>query len=62
MKLVKSKLSNRMGDGFLTSYLITYIEKDIAQGFDVFWLVQYFIVTLLIFFMLVEIGIELQFY
>ncbi|XP_028087095.1 zinc finger MYM-type protein 1-like [Camellia sinensis] len=35
MKLVKSKLRNRMEDGFLTSYLITYIEQDIARGFDV---------------------------
>ncbi|XP_028077986.1 uncharacterized protein LOC114279900 [Camellia sinensis] len=35
MKLVKSKLRNRMEDGFLASYLITYIEKDIARGFDV---------------------------
>ncbi|CAL5432987.1 unnamed protein product [Camellia sinensis] len=34
MKLVKSKLRNRMEDGFLTSYLITYIEQDIARGFD----------------------------
>ena len=24
-----------MEDGFLASYLITYIEKDIARGFDV---------------------------
>ncbi|KAL7220424.1 hypothetical protein ACSBR2_013331 [Camellia fascicularis] len=38
MKLVKSKLRNRMEDGFLASYLITYIEKDITRGFDVFWL------------------------
>ncbi|XP_028079332.1 zinc finger MYM-type protein 1-like [Camellia sinensis] len=30
MKLAKSKLRNRMEDGFLASYLITYIEKDIA--------------------------------
>ncbi|XP_028057568.1 uncharacterized protein LOC114261503 [Camellia sinensis] len=35
MKLVKSKLRNRIEDGFLASYLITYIEKDIARGFDV---------------------------
>ena len=35
MKLVKTKLCNRMEDDFLASYLITYIEKDIAQGFDV---------------------------
>ena len=26
---------NRIEDDFLTSYLITYIKKDIARGFDV---------------------------
>ncbi|XP_028085419.1 uncharacterized protein LOC114286451 [Camellia sinensis] len=35
LKLVKSKLCNRMEDGFLASYLITYIEKDIARRFVV---------------------------
>ena len=35
MKLVKSKLRNRMEDDFLASYLITYIEKDITRDFDV---------------------------
>ncbi|XP_028085633.1 uncharacterized protein LOC114286660 [Camellia sinensis] len=35
MKLIKSKLHNRIEDGFLASYLITYIEKDIDRGFDV---------------------------
>ncbi|XP_028062425.1 uncharacterized protein LOC114265791 [Camellia sinensis] len=35
MKLIKSKLRNRIEDGFLASYLITYIEKDIDRGFDV---------------------------
>ena len=34
MKFVKTRLRNRMEDEFLASYLITYIEKDIAQGFD----------------------------
>ena len=28
-------LRHRMEDGFLTSYLITYIKKNIARGFDV---------------------------
>ncbi|XP_028052574.1 uncharacterized protein LOC114257058 [Camellia sinensis] len=35
IKLIKFKLRNRVEDGFLASYLITYIEKDIARGFDV---------------------------
>ena len=35
IKLIKSKLRNRIEDGFLASYLITYIEKDIARGFEV---------------------------
>ncbi|KAL7258825.1 hypothetical protein ACSBR1_004853 [Camellia fascicularis] len=35
MKLVKSKLRNRIEDSFLASYLITYVEKDITRGFDV---------------------------
>ena len=26
---------NRMKDGFLASYLITYIKKDIGRGFDI---------------------------
>ncbi|KAI8546827.1 hypothetical protein RHMOL_Rhmol07G0149500 [Rhododendron molle] len=34
MKLVKSRLCNRMEDDFLASLLITYIEKDIARSFD----------------------------
>ncbi|CAH9074661.1 unnamed protein product [Cuscuta epithymum] len=34
MKLVKTRLRNKMEDDFLTSYLITYIEKEIAQSFD----------------------------
>ena len=34
MKLVKTQLRNKMEDGFLTNYLITNIENEIAQGFD----------------------------
>ena len=34
MKLVKSKLRNNIEDDFLANYLITYIEKEIAQDFD----------------------------
>ena len=35
MKLVKTRLRNKMEDDFLTSYMIAYIEKDIAQTFIV---------------------------
>ena len=35
MSLVKTRLRNKMADGFLTSSLITYIEKDIVKTFDV---------------------------
>ena len=35
MKLVKTRLRNKMEDDFLTSYMITYIEKDIAQTFTI---------------------------
>ncbi|KAL5701486.1 hypothetical protein ACHQM5_026814 [Ranunculus cassubicifolius] len=34
MKIVKTRLRNRMEDDFLSCYLITLIEKDIAQRFD----------------------------
>ena len=44
MKLVKSKLRNRMEDDFLVSYLITYIEKDIARGFDILPIIDDFYV------------------
>ena len=44
MKLVKSKLRNRMEDDFLASYLITYIEKDIARGFDIESFIDFFYV------------------
>ena len=34
MKCVKTRLRNRMEDDYLANFLITYIEKDIAQGLD----------------------------
>ena len=33
MKLVKTRLRNKMEDDFLANYMITYIEKDIARTF-----------------------------
>jgi len=33
MKIVKTRLHNRMEDDFLANYLIVYIEKEIAERF-----------------------------
>jgi hypothetical protein len=33
MKLVKTRLQNKMEEGFLTDCFLIYIEKDIAIGF-----------------------------
>jgi hypothetical protein len=33
MKLIKTGLRNRMGDGFLRDYMVVYIEKEIAEKF-----------------------------
>ena len=33
MKIVKTRLRNRMEDDFLANYLIVYIEKEIAERF-----------------------------
>ena len=35
MIIVKTRLRNKMEDDFLADSLVTYIEKDIARGFDV---------------------------
>ena len=35
MKLIKMRLRNNMEDDFLASYMITYIEKDIARTFTI---------------------------
>ncbi|KAL7238988.1 hypothetical protein ACSBR2_004978 [Camellia fascicularis] len=35
MKIVKTRLRNRMEDDFLSTYLLTYVGKDIARDFDV---------------------------
>ena len=34
MKIVKTKFRNKIEDDYLGSYMITYIEKEIAQTFD----------------------------
>ena len=34
MKIMKTKLRNKMKDDYLGSYMITYIEKEITQTFD----------------------------
>jgi hypothetical protein len=35
MKIVETKLCNRMEDDFLANYLIVYIEKEIAERFTI---------------------------
>ena len=35
MKIVKTRLCNRMEDDFLANYLIVYIEKEIAERFTI---------------------------
>jgi len=35
MKIVKTRLRNRMEDDFLANYLIVYIEKEIAKRFTI---------------------------
>jgi hypothetical protein len=35
MKIVKTRLRNRMEDDFLVNYLIVYIEKEIAVRFTI---------------------------
>jgi hypothetical protein len=35
MKIVKTRLRNRMEDDFLANYLIVYVEKEIAERFTI---------------------------
>ena len=35
MKIVKTRLRNRIKDDFLANYLIVYIEKKIAEKFTI---------------------------
>jgi hypothetical protein len=35
MKIVKTRLLNRMGNDFLVNYLIVYIEKEIVERFTI---------------------------
>jgi len=35
MKIVKTRLRNRMENDFLANYLIVYIEKEIAERFTI---------------------------
>ncbi|KAL4583026.1 hypothetical protein LXL04_007590 [Taraxacum kok-saghyz] len=34
MKLIKTDIRNKMGDKFLSDSLVSYIEKDVLDGFD----------------------------
>ena len=34
MKLIKTDIRNKMGDKFLSDSLVSYVEKDVLDGFD----------------------------
>jgi hypothetical protein len=42
MKIVKTRLRNRMEDDFLTNYLIVYIVKEIAKRFTIDMIIDNF--------------------
>ena len=42
MKIVKTRLHNRMEDDFLANYLIVYIEKKIDERFTIDMIIDYF--------------------
>jgi len=42
MKIVKTRLRNRMDDDFLVNYLIVYIEKEIAERFTIDMIIDEF--------------------
>jgi hypothetical protein len=42
MKIVKTKLCNRMKDDFLANYLIVYIVKEIAERFTIDMIIEDF--------------------
>jgi hypothetical protein len=42
MKIVKTKLRNRMEDDFLVNYLIVYIKKEIVEKFTIDMIIDYF--------------------
>jgi hypothetical protein len=42
IKIVKTRLRNRMEDDFLANYLIVYIEKEIVERFTINMIINYF--------------------
>jgi hypothetical protein len=42
MKIVKTRLRNRMEDDFIANYLIVYIEKEIVERFTINMIIDYF--------------------
>jgi hypothetical protein len=42
MKIVKTRLRNRMEDDFLANYLIVYIVKEIAKRFTIDMIIDNF--------------------
>jgi len=41
MKIVKTRLCNRMEDDFLANYLIVYIVKEIVERFTIYMIIDY---------------------
>jgi len=42
MKIVKTRVRNRIEDDFLANYLIVYIEKEIAERFTIDMIIDNF--------------------
>jgi len=42
MKIIKTRLHNKMEDDFLTNYMIIYIEKQIVEKFITNIIIDYF--------------------
>ncbi|KAL9681826.1 hypothetical protein QQ045_013614 [Rhodiola kirilowii] len=41
MKIVKTDLHNKIGDDFLTDFLVCYIERDVLKGIDNETIIRY---------------------
>jgi len=42
MKIIKTRLRNKMEDDFLTDYMIVYIEREIAEKFTTCLIIEDF--------------------
>jgi hypothetical protein len=43
MKIVKTRLCNKMEDDFLANSLVLYIEREIAESFDLYLILDDFV-------------------